>query len=81
MAEDIDKAFINQPSFSVSYNIMGIAMITYSIIHQGTSPGGISTSISAGGQHFSGYVTSISTSNISGTNWFETNITLVATTD
>lgn len=80
MAEESDR-FVNQPSFSVSYNIMGIATVTYSIIHRGPSYGSVSSSISAGGQHFSGYVTSISTSNISGTNWFETSITLIATTD
>lgn len=80
MAAESDR-FVNQPSFSVSYNIMGIAMVTYSIIHRGASPGSVSSSISAGGQHFRGYVTSLSTSNIAGTNWFETSITLVATTD
>ena len=80
MAADSDK-FVNQPSFSVNYNIMGIATVTYSIIHSSPSCGSISNSISAGGQHFSGYVTAISTSNIAGTNWFETSITLVATTD
>lgn len=76
-----DSRFVNQPSFSVSYNIMGIATVTYSIIHPGASCGSISNSISAGGQSFSGYVTSVSTSNISGTTWFETNVTLIATTN
>lgn len=80
MAAESDR-FVNQPSFSVSYNIMGIAMVTYSIIHRGSSCGSVSNSISAGGQHFRGYVTAISTSNIAGTNWFETSITLVATTN
>lgn len=74
-------SFVNQPSFSVSYNIMGVATVTYSIIHSGASCGSISSSISAGGQSFSGYVTAVSTSNISGTNWFETSVTLVATTN
>ena len=76
-----NSRFVNQPSFSVSYNIMGIATVTYSIIHQGVSCGGVSNSISAGGQTFSGYVTAMSTSNIAGTNWFETSVTLVATTN
>lgn len=76
-----DTEFVNQPSFSVSYNIMGIATVTYSIIHSGPSCGSVSNSVHAGGQCFSGYVTSVSTSNISGTNWFETNVTLIATTN
>ena len=80
MAAESDR-FVNQPSFSVSYNIMGIATVTYSIIHSSPSCGSVSNSISAGGQSFSGYVTSVSTSNISGTNWFETSITLIATTN
>ena len=69
------------PSFSVSYNIMGVATVTYSIIHSSPTCVGISNSISAGGQTFSGYVTSMSTNRMAGTSWYETNITLIATTN
>jgi hypothetical protein len=69
------------PSFSVSYNIMGIATVTYSIIHSSPSCTSIKNSISAGGQTFSGYVTSISTNRMVGTGWYETSVTLIATTN
>lgn len=73
--------FVDCPSFSVSYNIMGLATVTYSIVHSDVSCNSIVTSISAGGQTFSGYVTSISTSRMPGTTWYETNVTLIATTN
>lgn len=73
--------FMDCPSFSVSYNIMGLVTVTYSIIHSSPSCYNIDTSVTAGGQTFSGYVTSISTMRLSGTTWYETSVTLVATTN
>lgn len=69
------------PAFSVSYNIMGLATVTYSIIHNSTSNANIVDSIRAGGQTFSGYVTNIATSRLPGTTWYETSVTLITTTN
>lgn len=78
MAEE----FFDCPAFSASYNIHGLVTVTYAIIHSSSSiPAGVSNSISTGGQTFSGYVTSISTDRVSGTSWFETTVTLMATTN
>lgn len=73
--------FMEEPSFSVSYNIMGIATVTYSIIHSSAGGASISNSVSAGGQIFTGYVMSISTNKLTGTSWFETSVVMVATTN
>ena len=72
--------FTDCPAFSASYDIKGLVTVTYAVIHNSPEPTSIKNSISAGGQTFSGYVTSISTSSVPGTSWFETTVTLVATT-
>lgn len=77
----MSEQFTDCLSFSASYNIMGLVTVTYSIIHPLPNPDTIDTSISTGGQIFRGYVTSLSTAQISGTSWFETSITLIATTN
>ena len=73
--------YIEEPSFSVSYNIMGVATVTYSIIHGGGGCGSIGGSISAGGQSFRGYVMSASTTKLVGTSLYETSVVMVATTN
>jgi len=73
--------FIDCPSFSVNYNILGLVTVTYGVIHSTPTHTEIDNSISAGGQTFSGYVTSVSTNQIPGTTWFETTVTLTATTN
>lgn len=73
--------FIEEPSFSVSYNIMGVATVTYSIIHSRAGGASISNSVSAGGQTFSGYVMSVSTNRLVGTSLYETSVVMVATTN
>lgn len=73
--------FLDCASFSVNYDIRGLVTVTYSIIHQSHMPTGISNSISAGGQTFTGYVMSRTTTPISGSTWYETVVTLIATTD
>ena len=75
------EEFFDCPSFSANYNIMGLVTVTYAIIHSSPGCSSISSSISAGGQTFSGYVTNVSTNQIPGTSWLETMVTLVATTN
>lgn len=73
--------FTDCPAFSASYDIKGLVTVTYGIIHSSPTYTDISNSISAGGQTFHGYVTNISTVQIPGTSWFETTVTLIATTN
>jgi len=73
--------FIDCTSLSVSYNVMGIATVSYTVVHN-TFEFITYTSVTAGGQTFDGYVTNASLNQIPNTeNWFETNVTLIATTD
>jgi hypothetical protein len=74
-------AFIDCGSLSINYDIMGIATVSYTVVHD--YPGFvIYNSISAGGQRFRGHVINASTNPIIGTSgWYETHATLLATTN
>ena len=72
--------FIDCTSLSVSYNIMGIVTVSYTVVHDTY---GLVTyrSVTAGGQTFTGYVINASLNQIPQTeSWFETHVTLLATT-
>ena len=73
-------AFIDCTSLSISYDIMGIATVSYTIV---SNTEGIKyyTVIAAGGRIFTGYVASASLRQIPETTWYESNITLISTTD
>lgn len=73
--------FIDCTSLNISYNTMGIATVTYTVVHD--SPGFVVyTTINAGGQTFQGYITNASMNQIPNTEgWFETHATLLATTN
>ena len=75
------ESFIDCTSLNISYNIMGIATVTYSIVHDEPGFAEVQNEIEAGGQTFRGYVTNASMSQIPYTNWYETHVTLVTTTD
>jgi len=73
--------FIECTSLSITYDIMGIASVVYTVVHD--EPGMKAyNSISTGGQTFSGYVTNASVTTIPNTSgWFETHVTLITTTN
>lgn len=73
--------FIECTSLSVNYNIMGIATVSFVIVHD--EPGlKVYNSIEAGGQVFTGWVINASLNIIPNTeNWWESHVTLLATTD
>ena len=73
--------FIECTSLNVNYNIMGIVTVTYTIVQDTYDTDNVVSSITAGGQTFSGYVTDISVTPIVRTNWHEVHVTLIATTD
>lgn len=73
--------FIDCTSLSMSYNIMGIVTVSYTVVHNSFAFVTYD-SISAGGQTFTGYVINASLNQIPNTEgWFETHVTLLATTD
>jgi len=73
--------FIDCTSLNVSYNVMGTVTVAYTVVHD--RPEFVTyNSISAGGQTFTGYVINASVDQILNTsNWFETHVTLLATTN
>lgn len=73
--------FIECTSLNVNYNIMGIVTVSYTIVQDTYDTDNVTTSITAGGQIFSGYVTDISVAPIPRTSWYEVHITLITTTD
>lgn len=73
--------FIECTSLNINYNIMGIATISYTIVQDTYDTNNVTSSITTGEQTFSGYITDISVTPISRTNWYEVHVTLIATTD
>jgi len=72
--------FIECESLSISYNEMGIATITYTVVSDNSSiPSSVGNSISVGGLNFSGFITNLYQQPIPNTeNWYTTNVTMVA---
>jgi hypothetical protein len=78
MAEIIK--FIECTSLSVSYNIMGTATVSYTVVHNVFEFITFST-VRAANQTFKGWVVNASLNPIPNTEgWYETHVTLVATT-
>jgi len=71
--------FIECTSVNISYDVMGLATVSYTIVSDTQSPP-ISSSISEGGRTFTGYVTNITQNIIPKTQWYETQVTLITTT-
>ena len=74
--------FIECTSLSISYDILGIATITYTVVTDTPGfEGQLYNQIIAGGQTFTGYITNATMTPIPKTNWYEINATLVTTTN
>lgn len=73
--------FIECTSLNFNYNVMGIVTVSYTIIQDSYDTDNVESSISAGGQTFSGYITDISVSPIPRTAWYQVHVTLITTTD
>lgn len=72
--------FIECTSLNISYDVMGIATVSYTVVHN-TPTTFYYPVIEAGGQIFRGYVASASMNPIPNTTWYESQITMIATTD
>jgi hypothetical protein len=80
MSEDrVD--FIECTSLNLSYDVMGRVTVNYTVVHN-YFEFVVYTSVSAGGQTFTGYIMNASVNAIPHTEgWYETHATLIATTD
>jgi hypothetical protein len=81
MADNNIVEFIECTSLNLSYNIMGIVTITYTVVSNEIGLKAYEV-IEAGGKTFTGYVVSASGNRIPETSsWYETHITLISTTN
>ncbi len=73
--------FIDCTSLSISYDVMGVATVNFTIIKnkEGWPTAAIMNTIEAGGRTFEGYVTSAGLSQIpNASGWYETRVTLMS---
>jgi hypothetical protein len=75
--------FIECTSLSISYDVIGVATVTYTVVTDSPSLNQLSNSVSAGtpAVTFNGYITSASINPINGTEWYEIHATLISTTN
>lgn len=74
-------AFIECTSLSFSYDTMGLVTVSYTMVHN-TEDITVLNEIEAGGQKFRGYVMDAFMSAIPNTSgWYETNVSMIATTN
>lgn len=74
------EAFIECTSLSLQYNVLGLVTISYTVVGRGKRFCYTNT-IHAGGRTFEGYITSMTLNAIIGSEWYETQVQMVATTD
>ncbi len=77
---DCESAFIDCTSLSIQYNIFGQATISYVMVHKEdkicyADP----SNFHVGDQSFCGYVIDLSTARIPDSVWYETSVTMIAT--
>lgn len=81
--------FIECTSLNISYDVMGIATLSFTIVHDDPDLGILSSynRVAAGGQVFEGYITDAYMSAVprtggpGQTGWYETHVTLISTTN
>lgn len=74
--------FIECTSLSISYDILGVATVTYTVVTDIPGlEGQLYNQIIAGGQTFTGYITNANINPIPNTEWYEIHATLISTTN
>jgi len=82
MAGQVD--FIECTSLNISYDVMGLATLSFTVVHNYPSLTFLSryNEVEAGGQTFTGYIVDASMTQIlHAQGWYETNVTLMSTTN
>lgn len=73
--------FIECTSLNISYDVLGVATVSYTIVTDEPEFGQLYNSLNnVGGQTFTGYITNASINKIPNTEWYEIRATLIATT-
>jgi hypothetical protein len=72
--------FIDCSSLSMSYDSLGRVTLNYVVVSSDASMHTYDV-VNAGGQTFTGYVVTAALSQIPNTNWYETHVTLISTTN
>lgn len=72
-----DAEFIECTSVNVSYDIMGLATVTYTIVSSDSVPDNVYEQLTLGGVLFTGYLTNRTSQRIQNTDWWETSVTLI----
>jgi hypothetical protein len=83
-SNDATEEFIECTSLNISYDVMGIATINYTIVRNayGWPNPDLLNNLEFGGQTFTGWVTNLSVNRITDTDgWYECQVSLVTTTD
>jgi len=78
---DANVEFVDCTSLSISYDVMGIASVNFTIVRntEGWPTASIMNIVEAGGRVFEGYVTAAGLSQIPNTSgWYETRVTLTS---
>lgn len=70
--------FIECTSLSISYDILGLATVSYTLVSDSPNITPYTT-ISTDSVTFTGYVTNLAMNTIPNTNWFQTSVTLITT--
>jgi hypothetical protein len=74
--------FIECTSLSMTYDILGVVTITYTVVTDTSGmEGKLFNQIIAGGKTFSGYITNANINPIPQTSWYEIHAALIATTN
>lgn len=86
MADGVIIEFIDCSSISISFDIMGLATVSYTLVR--SAPGMVALPADYGSEYFQagtrifyGYVTNITMNQIPNTTWYENHVTWMTTTD
>ena len=78
---ECESAFIDCTSLNIQYNIFGQATISYVMVHKENKVCYADPSnFVAGDQVYCGYIIDLSTNQIPDSTWYETSVTMLATT-
>lgn len=75
----MSTTFIDCSSINISYDIMGIATINFTVLSDSSGWPVLSPSMALGGVVFNGYIANASLNRMPNTEWYETHATLIAT--
>ena len=76
-----DIEFIECGSLSISYDVLGLASVSFTVVTNDDFLDQTYTTITVGDLTFTGYITGVSAKPILGTSWYEWGMSLVMTSE